>query len=265
MRTALDGKGAQVRYGRARTLSTRMPKRKSPKATLIMPPEPSRVATGPAASPLVGGAEESLRRARALQRGKHGQQARALSRVLGASMVGRHAPVQIARHRMPPASGARPRRGHRRVAGRLIITQKPLTGGTGAANATESAFRAAAALLGICVRPPAPSQHLQTAQERSVQSPEPPAPPTLPTRGKLMASRQNANMHRSPTRHNVIVLAVEARSRGACNHRCQDCVRFCSSLKSSLLALRGHRTLEPRPRPGPAPVPVTGAGTSSQT
>ena len=81
-------KGAQVRYGRARTLSTMMPRRKSPKATLIMPPEPSRVVTGPAAR---RGSRRWSRgepaASKSTQRDKHGQQARALSRVLGASMA----------------------------------------------------------------------------------------------------------------------------------------------------------------------------------
>ena len=81
-------KGAQVRYGRARTLSTMMPRRKGPKATLIMPPEPSRVVTGPAAR---RGSRRWSRgepaASKSTQRDKHGQQARALSRVLGASMA----------------------------------------------------------------------------------------------------------------------------------------------------------------------------------
>ena len=81
-------KGAQVRYGRARTLSTMMRKRKSPKATLIMPPEPSRVVTGPAAR---SGSRRWSRgkpaARKSTQRDKHGQQARALSRELGASMA----------------------------------------------------------------------------------------------------------------------------------------------------------------------------------
>ena len=65
-----------------------MPRRKSPKATLIMPPEPSRVVTGPAAR---RGSRRWSRgepaASKSTQRDKHGQQARALSRVLGASMA----------------------------------------------------------------------------------------------------------------------------------------------------------------------------------
>ena len=80
-------KGAQVRYGRARTLSTMMPKRKSPKATLIMPPEPSRVVTGPAARRSRRWSRGEPAAHKSTQRDKHGQKARALSRVLGASMA----------------------------------------------------------------------------------------------------------------------------------------------------------------------------------
>ena len=80
-------KGAQVRYGRARTLSTMMRKRKSPKATLIMPPEPSRVVTGPAARRSRRWSRGEPAAHKSTQRDKHGQQARALSRELGASMA----------------------------------------------------------------------------------------------------------------------------------------------------------------------------------